>query len=141
MPVPGVCLVILDGWGLAPDGPGNAVSLADTPVFDALWERSPHTQLTASGRAVGLPDGQMGNSEVGHLNLGAGAVIKQDLVRIDEAIADGSLARNDDDFRLVVDKTLSGLFASKDFGGLYLKWFGEPDESALAFFRTNVLPE
>ena len=84
-----VCLVVLDGWGLAPDGPGNAVSLAATPVFDALWERYPHTTLTASGAAVGLPDGQMGNSEVGHLNLGAGAVVKQDLTRIDEAVAAG----------------------------------------------------
>ena len=80
-----VCLVVLDGWGLAPDGPGNAVSLADTPVFDALWERYPHTTLTACGGAVGLPDGQMGNSEVGHLNLGAGAIVKQDLTLIDEA--------------------------------------------------------
>jgi 2,3-bisphosphoglycerate-independent phosphoglycerate mutase len=80
-----VCIVVLDGWGLAPDGPGNAISLADTPVFDALWERYPHTTLTACGRAVGLPDGQMGNSEVGHLNLGAGAVVKQDLTLIDEA--------------------------------------------------------
>ncbi len=80
-----VCLVVLDGWGLAPDGPGNAVSLADTPVFDALWERYPHTTLTACGDAVGLPDGQMGNSEVGHLNLGAGAIVKQDLTLIDEA--------------------------------------------------------
>ena len=80
-----VCLVILDGWGLAPAGPGNAVSLADTPVFDELWDRYPHTTLTACGSAVGLPDGQMGNSEVGHLNLGAGAVVKQDLTLIDEA--------------------------------------------------------
>ena len=61
------------------------MSLADTPVFDALWERYPHTTLTACGAAVGLPDGQMGNSEVGHLNLGAGAVVKQDLTLIDEA--------------------------------------------------------
>ncbi len=83
--LPAVCVVVLDGWGLAPDGPGNAVSLASTPVFDALWERYPHTTLTACGRAVGLPDGQMGNSEVGHLNLGAGAVVKQDLTLIDEA--------------------------------------------------------
>ncbi|MGA9874830.1 MAG: 2,3-bisphosphoglycerate-independent phosphoglycerate mutase [Solirubrobacteraceae bacterium] len=91
---PCVCLVVLDGWGLAEPGPGNAVSLASTPVFDGLWESYPHTTLTACGAAVGLPEGQMGNSEVGHLNLGAGAVVKQDLVRIDEAIADGSLARN-----------------------------------------------
>ena len=83
--LPSVCIVVLDGWGLAPDGPGNAVALADTPVFDSLWARYPHTTLTASGLAVGLPAGQMGNSEVGHLNLGAGAVVKQDLTLIDEA--------------------------------------------------------
>jgi 2,3-bisphosphoglycerate-independent phosphoglycerate mutase len=92
---PCVCLVVLDGWGLAPAGPGNAVSLAHTPVFDELWASYPHTSLIACGAAVGLPEGQMGNSEVGHLNLGAGAVVKQDLVRIDEAIADGSLAHNE----------------------------------------------
>jgi 2,3-bisphosphoglycerate-independent phosphoglycerate mutase len=95
MSVPSVTLVVLDGWGLAPDGPGNAVSLARTPVFDELWASCPHTQLTACGRAVGLPDGQMGNSEVGHLNLGAGSVIRQDLTRIDDAAADGTLAQND----------------------------------------------
>src|ERR671920_927665 len=95
LPVPALALVILDGWGLAPAGPGNAISQADTPVFDTLWERYPHTTLTASGRAVGLPDGQMGNSEVGHLNLGAGAGIKQDLTRIKDAIADGSFPRKD----------------------------------------------
>ena len=89
-----VCLVVLDGWGLAEPGPGNAVSLARTPVFDELWRDCPHTTLLACGRAVGLPDGQMGNSEVGHLNLGAGAVVRQDLVRIDDAIADGSFAAN-----------------------------------------------
>ena len=90
-----VCLVILDGWGLAPPGPGNAVELANTPVFDRLWSDHPHTQLTACGRAVGLPDGQMGNSEVGHLNLGAGAVVRQDLTRIDDAIADSSFFENE----------------------------------------------
>jgi 2,3-bisphosphoglycerate-independent phosphoglycerate mutase len=90
-----VCLVILDGWGLAPPGPGNAVELADTPVFDSLWGGFAHTRLTACGRAVGLPEGQMGNSEVGHLNLGAGAVVRQDLTRIDDAVADGSFARNE----------------------------------------------
>ncbi|MBJ7331325.1 MAG: 2,3-bisphosphoglycerate-independent phosphoglycerate mutase [Solirubrobacteraceae bacterium] len=92
---PQVCLVVLDGWGLAPAGPGNAVELANTPVFDDLWARYPHTQLTACGAAVGLPDGQMGNSEVGHMNLGAGAVVKQDLTRINEAVANGALAAND----------------------------------------------
>src|SRR3954452_17414757 len=85
-PVDAVCLVVLDGWGLAPDGPGNAVELADTPVMDALWARYPHARLRTSGPDVGLPPGQMGNSEVGHLNLGAGAVVKQDLLRIDEAL-------------------------------------------------------
>jgi 2,3-bisphosphoglycerate-independent phosphoglycerate mutase len=95
LPAPCACLIVLDGWGLAEPGPGNAVSLAHTHVFDELWESYPHTTLTACGRAVGLPDGQMGNSEVGHLNLGAGAVVRQDLVRIDDAVADGSLARNE----------------------------------------------
>jgi 2,3-bisphosphoglycerate-independent phosphoglycerate mutase len=95
LPVPSLALVVLDGWGLAPPGPGNAVSLADTPVFDGLWSRYPHTQLGASGRSVGLPDGLMGNSEVGHLNLGAGSVVEQDLVRIDDAIADGSFFENE----------------------------------------------
>ncbi|HLM09201.1 MAG TPA: 2,3-bisphosphoglycerate-independent phosphoglycerate mutase [Thermoleophilaceae bacterium] len=88
-------LVVLDGWALADPGPGNAVALADTPVFDSLWQRWPHTTLTTHGPAVGLPDGQMGNSEVGHLNLGAGAIVKQDLLRIDEAIEDGSFLENE----------------------------------------------
>jgi 2,3-bisphosphoglycerate-independent phosphoglycerate mutase len=95
LPVPALALVILDGWGLAPPGPGNAISLAETPVFDRLWDTFPHTQLSAQGRDVGLPDGQMGNSEVGHLNLGAGAIVKQDLARIDDAIADGSFFENE----------------------------------------------
>jgi 2,3-bisphosphoglycerate-independent phosphoglycerate mutase len=89
LPVPCACLVVLDGWGMAEPSPGNAVSLASTPVFDELWHGYPHTTLAASGRAVGRPDGQMGNSEVGHLNLGAGAIVRQDLVRIDDAIAQG----------------------------------------------------
>jgi 2,3-bisphosphoglycerate-independent phosphoglycerate mutase len=92
--VPSLALVILDGWGLAEPGPGNAISLARTPVFDRLWDRYPHTQLSAQGPDVGLPEGQMGNSEVGHLNLGAGAVVKQDLARIDGAIADGGFFDN-----------------------------------------------
>ncbi|HVQ59435.1 MAG TPA: 2,3-bisphosphoglycerate-independent phosphoglycerate mutase [Solirubrobacterales bacterium] len=93
--VPSLALVILDGWGLAEPGPGNAISLAQTPVFDRLWDGFPHTQLSAQGRDVGLPDGQMGNSEVGHLNLGAGAIVKQDLARIDDAVADGSFFDNE----------------------------------------------
>ena len=94
LPVPCATLIVLDGWGLADPGPGNAISLARTPVFDALSEAFPTTSLTAGGLAVGLPDGQMGNSEVGHLNLGAGSVVMQDLTRIDIAARDGSFANN-----------------------------------------------
>jgi 2,3-bisphosphoglycerate-independent phosphoglycerate mutase len=93
--VSSLALIILDGWGIAPPGPGNAISLAETPVFGRLWETYPHTQLSAQGGDVGLPDGQMGNSEVGHLNLGAGTVVKQDLARIDDAIADGGFFENE----------------------------------------------
>jgi 2,3-bisphosphoglycerate-independent phosphoglycerate mutase len=92
---PLVALVILDGWGCAPPGPGNAVSLAETPVFDRLWAEFPHTTIAASGEAVGLPPGQMGNSEVGHLTIGAGRRLYQDLMRVNRAIADGSFFEND----------------------------------------------
>jgi 2,3-bisphosphoglycerate-independent phosphoglycerate mutase len=92
---PLVALVILDGWGIAPPGPGNAVELADTPVFDRLWTEYPHTQLAASGEAVGLPAGQMGNSEVGHLTIGSGRVLDQDFQRVNRAVADGSFFEND----------------------------------------------
>jgi 2,3-bisphosphoglycerate-independent phosphoglycerate mutase len=91
---PLVALVILDGWGLAPPGPGNAVELADTPVFDRLWAEYPHTTLEASGEAVGLPPGQMGNSEVGHLTIGSGRILLQDLIRVNRAIEDGSFFEN-----------------------------------------------
>jgi 2,3-bisphosphoglycerate-independent phosphoglycerate mutase len=89
-----VTLVVLDGWGCAPPGPGNAVDLADTPVFDRLWAEYPHTTLEASGEAVGLPPGQMGNSEVGHLTIGSGRVLYQDLMRVNKAIEDGSFFEN-----------------------------------------------
>jgi 2,3-bisphosphoglycerate-independent phosphoglycerate mutase len=92
---PLVALVILDGWGCAPAGPGNAVELAETPVFDGLWARYPHTTLEAAGESVGLPPGQMGNSEVGHLTIGAGRVVHQDLVRINKSIEDGSFFENE----------------------------------------------
>jgi 2,3-bisphosphoglycerate-independent phosphoglycerate mutase len=92
---PLVALVILDGWGIAPPGPGNAIELAETPVFDRLWRDYPHAQLRASGEAVGLPEGQMGNSEVGHLTIGSGRVLDQDLQRVNRAIRDGSLFEND----------------------------------------------
>lgn len=90
-----VLLVIMDGFGLAEDGPGNAISLARKPYFDKLWETRPHVTLGASGRDVGLPDGQMGNSEVGHLNMGAGRVVHQELTRINDACEDGSIEQNE----------------------------------------------
>jgi 2,3-bisphosphoglycerate-independent phosphoglycerate mutase len=92
---PLVTLVILDGWGCAPPGPGNAVDLAATPVFDRLWAEYPHARLAASGEAVGLPPGQMGNSEVGHLTIGSGRVLDQDFQRVNRAVADGSLFTNE----------------------------------------------
>ena len=88
---PLVAIVILDGWGCAPPGPGNAVDLAQTPVFDRLWREFPHTTLAASGEAVGLPPGQMGNSEVGHLTIGSGRVLDQDLQRVNRAVESGAL--------------------------------------------------
>src|SRR3989337_1934853 len=87
-------LVILDGWGYAPPSKANAISLAKKPNYDRLLKEFPNTLIHTSGRYVGLPDGQMGNSEVGHLNIGAGRVVMQDLPRIGSAIADGSLAKN-----------------------------------------------
>lgn len=87
-----VMLVILDGWGWREDRADNAVLQARTPHFDALWAAGPRAFLRTSGRDVGLPEGQMGNSEVGHLNIGAGRIVMQDLVRIDAAVEDGSLA-------------------------------------------------
>ncbi|MCZ7568553.1 MAG: 2,3-bisphosphoglycerate-independent phosphoglycerate mutase [Ardenticatenaceae bacterium] len=90
-----VALIILDGWGIAPPGPGNAVTLAETPIFDQLWARYPHTQLLASGEAVGLPEGQIGNSEVGHLNLGAGRIVSQNLSFINRLIREREFFAND----------------------------------------------
>ena len=87
-------LMILDGWGIAPAGQYNAAALAKTPNLDALFDKYPHTRLSCSGAAVGLPDGQMGNSEVGHLNIGAGRVVYQDLVKINRACADNSILQN-----------------------------------------------
>jgi 2,3-bisphosphoglycerate-independent phosphoglycerate mutase len=89
-----VVLVVLDGWGYRPDRTGNALALADIPTWDRLWARAPRTLLDASGLSVGLPEGQMGNSEVGHLNLGAGRVVMQDLVRISLAVKTGDFFRN-----------------------------------------------
>jgi 2,3-bisphosphoglycerate-independent phosphoglycerate mutase len=98
-------LLILDGWGAAPEGPGNAVSSAATPNMDALLRDYPGTTLECTGEAVGLPAGQMGNSEVGHLNIGAGRVVNQDIVRIDKAVRDGSFFRNET-LNRVMDRVL-----------------------------------
>jgi 2,3-bisphosphoglycerate-independent phosphoglycerate mutase len=122
LPVPSAVLVILDGWGIADDGPGNAISLAETPVFDELWERYPHTQLIACGKAVGLPEGQMGNSEVGHMNLGAGSVVKQDLTRIDEAVEDGTLRDNDVLGAAMSDAERVHLIGLVSDGGVHSGW-------------------
>jgi 2,3-bisphosphoglycerate-independent phosphoglycerate mutase len=124
--VPSLALIILDGWGLAEPGPGNAISLAETPVFDRLWETYPHTQLSAQGCDVGLPEGQMGNSEVGHLNLGAGAIVKQDLARIDDAVADGSF----------FDNEVLGLVSD---GGVHSGW--EHIEAAIELASQEGVPD
>jgi 2,3-bisphosphoglycerate-independent phosphoglycerate mutase len=91
---PPLVLIVLDGWGIRPQREHNAIALARTPVYDALLARYPNGQLVASGEAVGLPAGQMGNSEVGHMNMGAGRIVYQDLTRIDKAVRDGELLDN-----------------------------------------------
>jgi 2,3-bisphosphoglycerate-independent phosphoglycerate mutase len=93
-PVAPVVLVILDGWGYCEEKRGNAIIAAKTPIMDSLWAAYPHTLIHTSGKAVGLPEGQMGNSEVGHLNIGAGRVVPQELVRISDAVEDGSILSN-----------------------------------------------
>ena len=93
-PSPPLVLIILDGWGIRAEREHNAIQLARTPVYDALRDRYPSAQLRASGEAVGLPPGQMGNSEVGHMNMGAGRVVYQDLTRIDKSISDGDFFTN-----------------------------------------------
>jgi 2,3-bisphosphoglycerate-independent phosphoglycerate mutase len=87
-------LIVIDGWGCAPDGPANAISEAKIPVMDRLWQSAPHTTVEASGIDVGLPEGQIGNSEVGHLNIGAGYTVLQDLPRIDHEIESGEFFEN-----------------------------------------------
>ena len=93
-PVAPVVLVILDGWGYCEEKRGNAIVAAKTPIMESLWTAYPHTLISTSGKAVGLPEGQMGNSEVGHLNIGAGRVVPQELVRISDAVEDGSILSN-----------------------------------------------
>src|SRR5690606_32303973 len=89
-----VILTILDGWGIAPPGSGNAISKARTTNISKYWASYPHTELSASGQAVGLPRDEVGNTETGHLNIGAGRIVYQDLARINMSIADGSFFEN-----------------------------------------------
>lgn len=110
---PVIVLIIMDGWGIAPPSPGNAVTLAKTPNINRFWVLFPHTTLSASGEAVGLPHGEKGNSETGHLNLGAGRIVYQDLPRINMAIADGSFFNNHA-FLQAID------FVKKNNSGLHL---------------------
>ena len=98
-----VVLVVLDGWGFRRGAEGNAIELARSPTWHKLWETVPRTLLEASGLAVGLPEGQMGNSEVGHLNLGAGRVVNQDIVRVSQAVASGGFFENPELLRLCAD--------------------------------------
>lgn len=110
-----VALIILDGWGIGAGDKTDAIAQAETPFMDGLWARAPHAQLLTHGEHVGLPDGQMGNSEVGHLNIGAGRVVFQELVRIDRAVNDGSLERN---------TTLQAAFAEAKKPGKRLHFMG-----------------
>ena len=90
-----IVLTILDGYGLREEAHGNAVKLANNKVFNMLWNKYPHTKLIASGQEVGLPKGQMGNSEVGHMNIGAGRIVYQELTRITKSIEDGDFFENE----------------------------------------------
>lgn len=110
-----VILMILDGWGIAKDASVSAIASANTPFIDGLYNEYPHSTLEASGMAVGLPEGQMGNSEVGHMNLGAGRVVYQDLVKINKAVEDGSLAEN---------KVLKSAFQYAKFAGKAVHFIG-----------------
>lgn len=108
-------LIILDGWGYREDTRDNAIANADTPVWDRLWSEAPHTLVSGSGLDVGLPAGQMGNSEVGHMSLGAGRVIFQNITRIDQAIADGSFEQNPA-YASAIDKAIAANGAVHVFG-------------------------
>ena len=88
-------LIVLDGWGYREESQDNAIALGKTPTWDRIWENQPKSLIAASGNDVGLPKGQMGNSEVGHMNLGTGRVVDQDLTRINKALSDDSFKSNE----------------------------------------------
>lgn len=123
--MPTTALIILDGWGIAPPSAGNAVYLANTPVFDRIWDRYPHTKLEASGRAVGLPVGQIGNSEVGHLNLGAGRIVPQKQTFITGLIESGAFIENpvlNDAFAVMAQGKTLHLMGLVSDGGVHSDW-------------------
>jgi 2,3-bisphosphoglycerate-independent phosphoglycerate mutase len=107
-PVSPVVLVILDGWGYREQKEANAIAMAKVPIMESLWAAYPRTLIRTSGKDVGLPDGQMGNSEVGHLNLGAGRIVPQELVRISDAVEDGSILKNPALVKVCEDVRASG---------------------------------
>jgi len=118
-------LIVLDGWGIAPPSVGNAVYLANTPIFDRIWDTYPHTKLEASGRAVGLPLGQIGNSEVGHLNLGAGRIVPQKQTYITAMIESGAFLQNEvlrNAFAVMEQGTTLHLMGLVSDGGVHSDW-------------------
>ena len=114
-PVKPTALIVLDGWGYREENRDNAIANGNTPVWDRLWAQAPHTLISSSGLDVGLPEGQMGNSEVGHMSLGSGRVIYQNITRIDQAIKDGSFDTNPA-FCAAVDKAIAAGGAVHLFG-------------------------
>jgi len=127
-------LIVLDGWGYREEKKDNAIAIANTPVWDRLWGQAPHTLISASGKDVGLPDAQMGNSEVGHMSLGSGRVIYQSISRIDQAIRDGSFNRNPA-FISAIDKAIAAGGAVHIFGLLSTGGVHSHEEQIFAAIR------
>ncbi|HEY6131712.1 MAG TPA: 2,3-bisphosphoglycerate-independent phosphoglycerate mutase, partial [Halioglobus sp.] len=130
-------LIVLDGWGYRKETQDNAIANAATPVWDRLWAESPHTLISASGEDVGLPGGQFGNSEVGHMSLGSGRVIYQNISRIDQAIRDGSFMRNPV-FTSAIDKAIASGGAVHIFGLLSPGGVHSHEEQIFAAIRLAV---
>ena len=124
-------LMILDGWGIGDRQKDDVIYMTPTPYWDSLLAQYPHSQLQASGENVGLPDGQMGNSEVGHLNIGAGRIVYQDLVKINRACADGSILKNKEivsafSYAKEQGKGVTGIVAATEMWrgkSLYDEWY------------------
>ena len=129
-------LIILDGWGHRLDTTSNAIAHAKTPVIDGLWENKPSTLISGSGMDVGLPDGQMGNSEVGHVNLGAGRIVYQDFTRITKAISDGTFNENPA-LATAVDKAVSADKAVHIMGLMSAGGVDSHDEHLLAMVKMS----